>query len=290
MKLKQTTMLLTVLCLGAALLGGCGKQTANIVAADGLDYMKNVFGDSAQILESGIVTIGSATTGQGREMTLEVVATDGLVTNMIVSLTGDVPQKGIEPFLFQSENLRPRSIRSKLLDDFSGKEKSVYLVELVCEERFDTGELTLLLNEDIAPLSLSFTIENKLNAALVVFPDGTVSGESELRKLQVSPMGFMLDCYEGNAEGGLPSTAFQLLFQDGHTEELHLEFMPSDETMGFGGGSAILGGAGELPLITDYYGTRDSNGGFAITGQFSRVLDVANIEKVVVGELEYSVE
>ena len=89
---------------------------------------------------------------------------------------------------------------------------------LVSEQRFDTADITLSLNRDVDPIDLTFQIENKLGNAVVDFPEGAKSGQTQLKELQVSPMGFLLICHEENPQGGLPTTNIILVFSNGKTE------------------------------------------------------------------------
>ena len=256
-------------------------------AFGGLDYMKSIFGNSAETLQDAIVTPYATASADGREISLAAMVTDGYVTNLIVSVTGDMPSHTKDLFTISS-NRDMRSTGWSVLEEFTTSAKTRFLVDLVSEQRFDTADITLSLNKEIAPIDLSFQIENKLGNAVIDFPEGAMSEQTQLKELQVSPMGFMLIGRESHAKGGLPATSIKLVYSDGKTENLEVEFAPSDETV-MGGGGAILGGP-ETPLVTSFHGTRNPDGELVISDQFSRILNPDAIQKVIVEGTEYLVK
>lgn len=275
-----------VLLIAAAI---CVLSITAFAAAGGLDYMRAIFGDSAQSVQNDIVTPQVNATEGGRDMALEAVLTDGYITSMVVSLTGEQPVDETELFAMQGD-MEFTSIGWQVMEDYSTKEKTFYSLELVSGERFDTGELTLTLRADVAPISLTFQLENHLGNAVVTFPEGAASGQTQLKTLQVSPMGFLLIGHEEDAQGGLPTTMIQLVYDGGRSELLEVEFAPSDETVGGGGGAIIGGGEEAVPLVTTFYGNRNPDGELVISGQFSRIIDPAGITKVLIAGDEYLVD
>lgn len=257
-------------------------------AFGGLEFIKGIFGDSAQSIQNQIVSPQLSASANGREMALEALVTDGFVTNMVVSITGKQP---LENDLFEvSTGSSLRSNGWYELDEFTKSGKTYYAVMLVSEQRFDTANITLSLNKEVAPIDLSITIENKLGNAVVRFPQSAMSGKTQLKELQISPMGFLLIGHENNAQGGLPATNIRLVFSSGKTEEMEVEFAPSDETVSGGGGAIMTDDKKNAPLVTTFDGVRNPDGELVITGQFSRIINPDAIEKIVVDGVEYSVK
>ena len=213
--------------------------------------------------------------------------TDGFVTNMVVSLTGERPA-ATDLFTMDTETAL-RSNGWYVLEEFTTAAKTYYAVDFVSEQRFDAADVTLSLNLAVAPIDLSFRIENKLGNAVVTFPGGAMSGETRLVELQVYPMGFLLIGHKDDARCGLPTTNIQLVFSDGSTEDLEVEFAPSDETVGGGGGAVMSDDRDSLPLVITFGGTRNPDGELVINGQFSRIINPEGIEKVVIDGVAYPV-
>lgn len=256
-------------------------------AFGGLDFIKGIFGDSAESIQDEIVTPQISASAQGRDMALEALVTDGYVTNMVISLTGSRPSD--ENLFTLAADISLRSNGWHVLDDFTKPGKTYYAVDLVSEQRFDTTAVTLSLKKEVAPIDLTIQIKNNLGNAVVKFPYGTASAQTTLEELQLSPMGFLLIGHEDNAQGGLPGTNIRLLFSNGKQEDIEVEFDASDEKVGGGGGAVIGGGAEPLPLVTTFHGTRNPDGKLVINGQFSRIINPAMVEKVVIGGVEYPV-
>jgi len=285
-------------------------------AFGGLDYMRSLFGDSIDSIQDQVITPLVKASADGREMAVEAMVTDGYVTNLIVSLTGDEPAEP-QPFIAESlviektntvisvtpggdpsENqlfsitgdFGMRSFGWTKLDEFSTAGKTYYAIDLVSEQRFDKANISLALNKDVADIELSFEIENNLSNAAVDFPAGAKSGETQLMKLQISPMGFLLTCNEENPQGGLPSTSIQVVFANKKTENMDVQFAGGEgATVGGGGGAVIVDRWQKAPLVTKFHGVRNPDGELVITGQFSRVINPAEIVMVVVDWVEYPV-
>lgn len=283
--ISKRTIRLTLIAALVALV----NITVFAAAFGGLDFIKGIFGNSAEMIESEIVTPLVSGSAAGREMTVEALVTDGFITNMVVSLTGEKPSENMELFTVTTN----KGIRSNGwydLEDFSTGNKTYYAVDLISEERFETADLTLSLNKDIAPIDLSVKVRNNLGNAVINLPDGAMSGEVELKELQISSMGFLLIGTEENAQGGLPATGICLVFSDGKTEALEVEFAPSDDTVSGGGGAIVNASRKNLPLVTTFHGTRNPEGELVISGQFSRIINPSGIEKIIVGGVEYQAE
>lgn len=264
----------------------CILSVGAFAALDGFGYIRSIFGESADSIQNAVVTPYLSEKDEGREMALEAVVTDGFVTNLVVSLTGDAPQ---EQDLFQVDSgASTRSIGWYLMEEFSTPEKSYYAIELVEETRFESAAVTVALNKEIAAITLSFRVNNSLGHTAVVFPEGAKSGDVALEELQVSPMGFLLRGIEDDAKGGLPATNIRLVFADGTTEDIQAEFDVSEATVA-GGGGVILGGGDDMPLAAAFNGTRNPDGELVITGQFSRIIDASSIEKVIIDGVEYRI-
>lgn len=263
----------------------CAMGATVFAAFGGLDLIKGIFGDSAESIQGEIVIPRVSASAGGRDMALEALVTDGFVTNMVVSLTGERPP---EQALFQIEtDMALRSNGWYVLEDFSAPGKTCYVVDFVSEQRFDTADITLSLNRDIAPIDLTMRVENTLGNAVVQFPQSAMAGQTQLGELQISPMGFLLIGHESDAQGGLPSTGIRLVFSDGGSEDIEVEFAPSDETVGGGGGAILVDEGQAAPLVTTFQGARNPDGELVINGQFSRVIHPEKIEKVIVGGVEY---
>jgi|GEM_PF-7045130 len=281
---KKVSFKVILVAAMACLLG----IAALAAAFGGLDYITSIFGDSAKSIQDEIVTPQVQASADGRDLALEAMVTDGFVTNMIVSLTGDQPS---DEYLFTvTADTSIRSTGWYVLEDFTTSGKTFYVVDLVSEQRFDTASITLSLSRNVAPIDLSFQIENQLGNAVVNFPENAMSGQTQLKELQVSPMGFLLICHEENPQGGLPATNIRLRFSDGETEDMEVSFAPSDETVGGGGGAILTNGQQNAPLVVIFHGTRNPDGELVISGQFSRIITPAAIENVIIDGVEYSVK
>lgn len=256
-------------------------------AFGGLDLIRGIFGDSAASIQDQIVTPQVSASANGRELALEALVTDGYVTNLVVSLTGQQPS---DPDLFTvSTDLALRSNGWRVYEEFSTAKKTCYVVDLVSEQRFQSADITLSLNRDVAPIELPIRMENKLGNAVISFPDGAMSGKTALKELQVSPMGFLLIAHEDDAQGGLPATRIRLLFQNGTSEEMEAEFTPSEDRVLGGGGVVMSNDPKDAPLVVSFHGTRNPDGELVVSGQFSRIINPAEIQKVVVDGAEYPV-
>lgn len=267
----------------------CMLTITAFAAVGGVDYIRSIFGDSTASIQDEIRTPQITAAGGGRELALEAVVTDGFVTNLVVSLTGEKPASDFELFDIESDATL-RAISWYDLEEHATADKTFYAVEVVSEKRFDAANMTLVLNKEVAPITMAFEVENHLGNAVIEFPQGDAAVSKQLKELQVSPMGLLLIGYEKNAQGGLPATDIQLIFADGTTEDILLEFAPADEIIGAGGGAVIPGEIGELPLLVSFYGTRNPDGELVISGQFSRIINPAAIEKILVDGAEYPVK
>lgn len=267
----------------------CLVSVTAFAAFGGMDLIRSIFGESADSIQNAIVTPQAVVSGQGRELALEALVTDGFVTNTVVSLTGEKPAD--ESTLFTVTIDAPtRSIGWYEMEDFSTADKTYYVIEAISETRFDKADMVISLNEEVAHIELSFEVENSLGNAVIDFPEGAMSGETALRQLQISPMGFMLIGHEQAAQGGLPSTGIELVFANGTRESIEVEFMPSDETIMGGGGMVIRGDDGLVPFIAGFQGMRNEDGELVINATFSRIIDPAGIKKVVIEGVEYPVQ
>lgn len=255
-----------------------------------MEFIKGIFGDSAETIKNEIVTPLVSASAGGRDLTVEALVTDGFITNMVVSLTGEKPADTITDLFTVTTNTGIRSNGWYELEDFSTQNKTCYVLDLISEDRFETADINLSLNPDIAAINLSVPVKNSLGNTVINLPAGAMSGETELKELQISSMGFLLIGTEKNAQGGLPATNIRLVFTDGKTENLEVEFAPSDELVGGGGGAVIGANPTKLPLVTSFHGTRNPDGELVISGQFSRIINPAGIEKIIVEGVEYQAE
>lgn len=267
----------------------CLVSASAFALSGGLQYMQHIFGDSVNSVESAVLTPQITASGGGRTMELEALLSDGFVTDMILSLSGETPPQNTEAlFSVSSDSIQPRSIVWNELEAFSSTEKTMYRVELVTEKRFDAAAITLSLQPDIAPISMQIDVQSKLGNAVVDFPDGAMSGETKLVQLQLSSLGLLLIGQESDARGGLPSTDMQLVFADGTTESVQIEFAPSDELVG-GGGGAVIDDGEVLPLVVSFDGNRNPDGELVVSAEFSRVIQPGNLKSVAVDGIEYPV-
>lgn len=280
---SKKTIRITLIAAIVALL----NITVFAAAYGGLDFIKGIFGDSAEIIENEIVTPLVSASADGRDMAVEALVTDGFITNMVVSLTGEKPSDTNIELFTVTTNTGIRSNGWYELEDFSTQSKTYYAVDLISEERFNTADITLSLNKNVAPIDLSIQVKNNLGNVVINLPDGAMSGETELKELQISSMGFLLIGTEEKAQGGLPATNIRLVFSDGTTEDLEVEFDPSDELVGGGGGAILSANSKKLPLVTTFHGIRNPDSEIVISGKFSRIINPAGIEKIIVGGVEY---
>lgn len=264
----------------------CAMSVTAFAAFGGLDYIKIIFGHSAESIQNEIVTPNVKASANNREMALEAMVTDGYITNLIVSLTGDEPSS--TDLFTISSNVNISSKGWYALDQLSTSTKTFYVVDLISEERFETADITLSLN-NTPPINLSFKIDNQLSNAVINFPEGAMYEQTKLKQLQISPMGFMLIGHEASAKGGLPPMDIQLKFLNKKTENLHVEFEESDSTV-TGGGCAIMADDPQTaPLVIKFHGTRNPEGELVISGQFSRIINPSEIEKAIIDGVEYTV-
>ena len=288
-------------------------------AFGGIDYLRGIFGDSIDSIQDQVVTPLVKGSADGREMAVEALVTDGYVTNLIVSLTGDEPVE-TQPFATKSEDKviektstmvvsvdeegdpydsqlflvtfdSPiRSYGWSKLEAFSMPGKTYYAIDLLSEQRFDKANIGIALNRDVADIALTLEIENNLGNAVVGFPAGAKSGQTRLMGLQISPMGFMLTGSEDNPEGGLPPTSIQVVFANKKIETMDVQFADGEGGRVAAGGGAIMTEKWQKgPLVTKFFGVRNPDGEIVITGQFSRIINPAEIVKVVVDGVEYPV-
>jgi len=68
---------------------------------------------------------------------------------------------------------------------------------------------------------------------------------------------------------------------------MDVEYSPSDETVG--GGAIIDNGPKNMPLVVTFYCNQNPDGELVISGQFSRIINPAEIEKVMIDGVEYPV-
>lgn len=258
------------------------------VALGGLDYMKGIFGSSASSVQNEIVTPQIQASANGRSMAVEALVTDGFITNMVVSLTGEQPDD--KDLFTVTSNTEIRSNGWHAMEEFTTAGKTYYALDLVSKQYFNAANVTLSLNKQVAPIELSVPLENQLGNAVVYFPENTQVQNTELRQLQVSPMGLLLICNEKNPQGGLPPTSMLLKLSNGKTEKVEMSFAASDRTVGGGGGAVLTDDPKDMPLISTFQGERNPKGELVISGQFSRILNPATIDKVVVGGVEYAVK
>lgn len=265
----------------------CAMSVTAFAAFGGLDYIKIIFGHSAESIQHEIVTPNVKASANNREMALEAMVTDGYITNLIVSLTGDQPSSTDLFTILSNVNISSKGWYA--LDQLSTSTKTFYVVDLISEERFETAGITVSLNKNVAPINLSFKIDNQLCNAVVNFPEGVMYEQTKLKQLQISPMGFMLIGHESSAKGGLPPMDIQLKFTNKKTENLEVEFEESDRTV-TGGGCAIMADDPQTaPLVIKFHGTRNPEGELVISGQFSRIINPSEIEKVIINGVEYTV-
>jgi len=270
-------------------------------AFGGIDYMRSLFGDSIDSIQGQIVTPLVKGSADSRELAVEALVTDGYVTNLIVSLTGDEPAalppsttESPDPYdsqLFLVTYDSPmRSYGWTKLDEFSKPGKICYAIDVISERRFEKANIGIALNKDVADITLALDLENNLGNAVVDFPAGTKFGQTQLMSLQISPMGFMLTGSEDDPQGGLPPTSIQVVFDNKKTETMDVQFADGEDRLVGGGGGAIMTGRWEkAPLVTKFHGVRNPDGELVITGQFSRIINPAEIVKVVIDGVEYPV-
>lgn len=256
-------------------------------ALGGLDYMKGIFGSSATSVQNEIVTPQIKASANGRSMAVEAMVTDGFVTNMVVSVTGNQPDD--KELFAVTSNTEIRSNGWNVLEEFTVPGKTYYALDLVSKQHFTAADVTISLNKQVAPIAFSVSLENQLGNAVVYFPEKTQVQNTELKQLQISPMGLLLICHEKNPQGGLPPTSMLLKLSNGKTEEVEMSFAASDRTVGGGGGAVFSDDPKNMPLVGEFQGERNPNGELVLSGQFSRILNPATIEKVVVGGVEYAV-
>jgi hypothetical protein len=265
----------------------CAMSITAFAAFGGLDYIKIIFGHSAESIQNEIVTPNVTASANNREMALEAMVTDGYITNLIVSVTGDQPAP--TDLFTISSNVNIVSKGWYALEQPSTSEKTFYVVDLVSEERFDTADIALSLNKNVAPINLSFKIDNQLCNAVVNFPEGSMYKQTKLKQLQISSMGFMLIGHEASVKGGLPTMSIELKFLNKKTENLEVEFEESDSTV-TGGGCAIMADDPQTaPLVIKFHGTRNPEGELVISGQFSRIINPSEIEKVIIDGFAYTI-
>jgi len=204
---------------------------------------------------------------------------------------GDYEDPALASLLFKiSGDFNMRSTGWTKLNEFSTAGKTYYAIDVISEQRFDKANISISLRKDVADIELSFEIENRLGNAVVDFPEGAKSGQTQLMELQISPMGFLLTGSEENPQGGLPPTSIRLVFADNSTEDMDVQFAGGEgATVGAGGGAIMVGRWGRAPLVTKFHGVRNPDGELVITGQFSRIINPDEIVKVVIDGVEFPI-
>lgn len=153
-----------------------------VLASGGLNFFKNLFGGGSEIIEPAVVTPIVYQEIDDISLSVEAMVTDGYVTNLILALKGAHPADEAELFHISS-NVDLSSSGWHEMKDFSSKGTTYYNMRLVSLERFETAELKLSLNPDLAPISLDVTLNNQLGNALLQFPSDTTTGTVTLSEM-----------------------------------------------------------------------------------------------------------
>lgn len=279
-----------------AIVAAIAAMSLSVFAFSQSDMMRSLFGGkNKDIIDNAIVIPVAEESVDGKSMSIQSVLTDGYLTNIIVCVENAAPINiySEQQSFTVTSNSEMTYWGVNTMDDFSSATKQYFNININSSQSLNNADVTIALNPEIAPITLTTSIQNNLNSAYVTFPQNTFSGEAKLEKLQISPMGFLLNATESQAKGGLPNTVITVVFDDGHTEEIETSFdavSSDDEYPMMGGGGAIIDPDLENgEFVKMFYGERNQSGQLSLGGEFARIIDINTIKEVVIDGVSYPV-
>jgi hypothetical protein len=275
----------------------CAMSATAFAANGGMEFFKSIFGSSAESIGEHIQSPMASVEDDGYRLTAESLLSDGFKAHLIISLT---PKSGkpatLDPIeLFNAQFVDSEGVMNSAsyseMPEFAHDNTRYYHLELTSFEKHDSAKIKVSLKEDLAPLSVTVTIDDAMTARKEI----QINAEDYENKnyypetVQLSPMGVLVIGSEKEAKGGLPTAQIFVQMKDGTSEELisEMSFDNGDETVR-GGGEMILVGDGEIaPLVTVTMGERNPDGKVVTTGTFSRILNLDEVQAIIVDNTEY---
>lgn len=259
------------------------------------DMMRSLFGGKDKnLIDTAIITPVEKGEANGITMGIQSVLTDGYITNIIVSIENASTIDIWESNVFTvTTNLEMTNYLVQDLENFSTEKLQYFIIQITNAEPINNTDISIELNPTIAPITLNISAVSTLDSKIVVFPANTMQGDATLEKLQISPMGFLLNVKESSTQGGLDDTFITVVFNDGETEEIETSFMAislEDDHPIMGGGGVIINPDLESgPLVVSFFGERNGNGELSVGGQFSRIINTENIKEIIINGVTYPV-
>lgn len=297
LKPLKTLLVAAVICLSA---------TTVFAAAGGFQYFKSIFGDSVENVQSAITSPMISVQNEGQKLSLEGMLTDGYTIDLILSLE-DLSGKGlpaacfdetipafqsyVEPADSQAAEERFLSVTYNLLPEFQTDSKVFYHLTASSLESCSGSELNVAFLNNKEQLAFSVPVDGSISSAEYTINQST-DGNYTLETIQLSPLGVLLIGREAQASGGLPTPVVSVQFKDGSVEELMsaLSFDAGNdgETVIGGGGAVISDDPLSGPLVVSTSGTRNPEGKVVTKGEFSRFINLDQVQSVWVNGTEYA--
>jgi hypothetical protein len=280
--------------LAAALV--CVMSVTAFATMGGMDFFRAIFGDSAEVAADYVQFPEASVENDDYRLSTESLLSDGFKTDLIVSLTAKgeqtLPDDTYDIFNSVLPDTGMNSASYEELPDFGSKTKRYYHLALTSLDNHSDSEVTVSLKEELAPLSVTVPVGDAMTARKEIQINAADYAEQNYcpETVQLSPMGVLVIGSEKEAKGGLPTAQIFVQMQDGSREELisRESFDEGDgETVSGGGGSVMVGLFDTPPLVTETMGKRNPNDKVVITGSFSRILNLDDVQAIVVDDVEY---
>ena len=257
-----------------------------VYAAGGFDFFKDKFTSGTEHIEQAIESPGISKTVDGKTMTVESILTDGTTTDIIVSITG-VKEEYIDDLKLNIVDLDSLSWYNYYqLDKYADKEKIYYLLEIKTTEDINNENLTLKLDKRIADIELIIPVNNKLNELVFEFKESTkYKSIMNMEKFRISSIGYSFEASEYKVQDKPETLIVKMIMKNGVTRDIEIP-LPYDEVT-YHGGNGIYGSNEEINEFGDFVSNLDGENNFKIDGNFSDVINVNEVEKIVIDGVEY---
>lgn len=288
--------------LAAALV--CAMSMTAFAAFGGLDFFRSIFGDSARIAEEHIQFPMASAADDTYRLTVESLLSDGFKTDLIISLSamnGKLP--AFDPInMFQTDLISADNnadtgmagISYQEMPEFSQENKQYYHLEYTSQQSHASAKMKVSLQEASAPLSVTVPVGNAMARKEIHVNEEDYTGKSYCpQTIQLSPMGVLVVGSEKEVKGSLPTAQIFLQMKDGSQEELISanSFDSGDETLVMGGGSLVISDSEEdQPLVSQTAGSRNPDGLMIISGYFSRILNLDEVQSILVDGVTYPLQ
>jgi hypothetical protein len=299
-KHKEKHMKTSVKILLAAALV-CVMSVTAFAAMGGMDFFRSIFGDSAEVAAENIQFPDISYETGNYILTAESLLSDGFNTDLIVSLTAkdgwvfpDDPYEHLAARLtrYIGGRILTDVASCEEMPDFAREDTKYYHISLTTMDDHSSAYVSVSFSGNNAhgglrvPIGDAITARKEIHVNAADYADQNYYPET----VQLSPMGWLVIGREKEASGGLPTVQVFIQMKDGTREEL-LSVMSFDDGDGktvAGGGSAVLPGPFDTPpLVTETMGKRNPNDKVNITGSFSRILNLDDVQAIIVDDVEY---